>query len=99
MRHSSSTESRTDHPLYPEFILLRLLEQAGCSGLWVKNWQGRAFWTDFNTLGVLPPSQAQPFDKIEQSTGNDPGRMLGYFRLSSVLIAEYVIDRHAARQL
>jgi len=33
MRHSSSIESRTDHLLYPEFILRCLLEQAGWSGL------------------------------------------------------------------
>src|SRR5215213_9728061 len=38
-----------DRFLYPEFILLRLLEQAGWSGVWVKNWHGRAFWADTNT--------------------------------------------------
>jgi hypothetical protein len=27
---------------------LRLLEQAGWRGVWVKNWGGREFWTDIN---------------------------------------------------
>src|SRR5215208_6302346 len=59
-----------DRFLYPEFILLRLLEQDGWTGVWVKNWQGREFWTDISTPVDLPPAQAQLFETIEQSTGN-----------------------------
>jgi hypothetical protein len=62
-----------DRPLYPEFILLRLLEQASWSGVWVKNWHGREFWTDISTPVALPPAQAQLFETIEHSTGNDRG--------------------------
>jgi hypothetical protein len=62
-----------DRFLYPEFILLRLLEQAGWSGVWVKNWHGRAFWTDINTPVEMPPAQARLFVTIEKSTGNQRG--------------------------
>jgi hypothetical protein len=62
-----------DRHLYPEFILLRLLEQAGWSGVWVKNWHGREFWTDISTPIALPPAQARLFETIEQGTGNYRG--------------------------
>jgi hypothetical protein len=39
----------------------------------VKNWHGRAFWTDINTPVYLPPPQARLFTAIEKSTGNSRG--------------------------
>jgi hypothetical protein len=62
-----------DHFLYPEFILFRLLEQPSWSGVWVKNWHGRAFWTEIKTPIARPPAQARLFETIEQSTGNRRG--------------------------
>lgn len=59
--------------LYPEFILLRLLEQAGWTGTWVKNWRGRAFWRNIDEEVVVPPSQEQLFKSIERSTDNARG--------------------------
>jgi hypothetical protein len=59
--------------LYPEFVLLRLLEQAGWSGVRVKNWRRRAFWTDISTPVAPPPAQAHLFETIEHSTGNYRG--------------------------
>ncbi len=79
-----------DRFLYPEFILLRLLEQAGWSGVWVKNWQGRAFWTDISTPVALPPAQAHLFETIEHSTGNYRGGCWDIFawRGSEILFVE-----------
>jgi hypothetical protein len=51
----------------------RPLDRAGWNGVWVKNWHGRAFWTDINTPIALPPAQARLFESIEHSTGNRKG--------------------------
>ena len=51
--------------LYPELIVLRLLEDSGWSGVWVKNWGGRAFWTDISVLRDLPDSVQSLFDDLE----------------------------------
>ncbi len=56
-------------PLYAEFILLRLLERAGWSGVWVKNWGGRAFWRDLKESVALPPHEATLLRQIERCTG------------------------------
>jgi hypothetical protein len=79
-----------DRYLYAEFVVLRLLEQAGWTGVWVKNWHGRAFWTDINTPMALTPAQAQLFETIERSTGNDRGGCWDIFawRGSEVLFVE-----------
>lgn len=79
-----------DQPQYAEFILLRLLEQGGWTGAWVKNWSGREFWTDISTPIVLPPAQARLFEMIEQSTGNRRGGCwdLVAWRNSEILFVE-----------
>ena len=58
--------------LYPEFILLRLLEQAGWSGCWVNNWPGR-LWRDFDVEVTLPARQAALFRQIEACVGGRGG--------------------------
>jgi hypothetical protein len=39
----------------------------------VKNWHGRAFWTDVNTPLDLCHAQAELFATIKHSTGNERG--------------------------
>ena len=58
--------------LYPEFILLRLVERAGWSGCWVNNWLGR-FWRDIDVEVTLPPRQAAHFRQIEACAGGRKG--------------------------
>jgi hypothetical protein len=41
--------------LYPEFVLVRLLEKAGWSAAWSKNWHGRAYWRAIGEDVDLPP--------------------------------------------
>ena len=60
-------------PMWAEFILLRLLERAGWSGVWVKNWGGRAFWRDVAAPVSLPPAVGELFGLIERHTGNARG--------------------------
>lgn len=60
-------------PLYPEFVWLRLLERAGWTGVWAKNWRGRAFWADINVSLELPTAQTDLFEQIESLTGNTRG--------------------------
>jgi len=79
-----------DRFLYPEFFLLRLLEQAGWSGVWVKNWGGRAFWTDISTPIDLPPGQREVFELLEQRMGKCRGGRWDIFawRESEILFVE-----------
>ena len=58
--------------LYPEFILLRLLERAGWSGCWVNNWR-RAFWRDIDVEVTLPPGEAAIIRQIEACAGGREG--------------------------
>ena len=58
--------------VYPEFILLRLLERAGWSGCWVNNWLGR-LWRDIDVEVTLPPRQAELFRQIEVCAGGRGG--------------------------
>jgi hypothetical protein len=60
-------------PLYPEFVWLRLLERAGWTGAWAKNWHGHEFWSDINMPFELPKAQAGLFKYIESLTGNTRG--------------------------
>ena len=62
-----------EQPSWAEFILLRLLEQDGWTGAWVKNWGGRAFWQDVLEDIELPPLAAARFREIEKSTGGNGG--------------------------
>jgi hypothetical protein len=42
-------------PLYPELVVVRLLEQAGWSATWRKTWGGDAYWRDIGE--VTKPSR------------------------------------------
>ena len=56
-------------PLYPEFVLLRLLERGGWGAAWRKNWAGTAFWGDIGQV-VEPQQRARSvFDQIDLRAG------------------------------
>jgi len=57
-------------PLYPEFVVLRLLERDGWGGAWRKNWGGTAFWRDIGQV-VEPPARALSiFDQLSERAGH-----------------------------
>jgi hypothetical protein len=60
-------------PTWAEFIVLRLLERAGWQGVWVKNWGGRAFWTDIGLAAELPSAAVAKFKEIESGTNSKGG--------------------------
>jgi hypothetical protein len=56
--------------LYPEFVVLRLLERDGWAGAWRKNWGGTAFWRDIGQV-VEPPARALAvFDQVSERAGH-----------------------------
>jgi hypothetical protein len=57
------------HPIWAEFILLRLVERDGWNGVWVKNWGGRSFWIDVLKETELPPAANNLFRRIEKRVG------------------------------
>ena len=56
-------------PTWAEIIVVKLLERSGWEAVWVKNWNGRAFWKEVNTPVLLPEMAAALFKKIELTTG------------------------------
>jgi hypothetical protein len=63
-----------DRCWYPEFILVRLLEAAGWSAVFRKNFKGRAaFWTDIETPLNLPPAQRTQFAALSPGLTNGGG--------------------------
>ena len=50
-------------PIYPELLIVQLLERSGWSAAWRKNWGGTAFWRDIRDP-VTPP--ALPLAIVEQ---------------------------------
>ena len=60
-------------PTWAEFVLLRLLENDGWQGVWVKNWGGRAFWRDIREPIELPIAAHALFRRIEIRTAGHGG--------------------------
>jgi hypothetical protein len=56
-------------PLYPEFVVLRLLERGGWHGAWRKNWAGAAFWSDIAQPIEPPPRALSIFEQISRQAG------------------------------
>lgn|GEM_PF-3242189 len=54
----------------PEFVLVRLLEEAGWAARWAKNWAGgREFCSDVDRPKPLTPAAAQTFAAIHERAG------------------------------
>jgi hypothetical protein len=51
-------------PLYPEFIVLRLLERDGWGAAWRKNWGGTAFWRQIGEVVEPSPRARSVFDQV-----------------------------------
>lgn len=60
-------------PCWPEFVVLRLLEKAGWTGAWVKNWSGRAFWSDPLVSAQLPPIAEAIYQKVARGAKSRGG--------------------------
>lgn len=55
-------------PTFPEFVLVRLLEDAGWGARWIKNWAGgREFCADSDRAAELPLVAAEMFSAIHES--------------------------------
>lgn len=59
--------------LYPEFILVRLLERAGWVGGWMKMWTGRAFWRAIDEPVEIPPHVDRFMEQVEDCSGDRRG--------------------------
>jgi hypothetical protein len=56
--------------LYPEFVVLRLLERDGWGAAWLKNWGGTAFWRDIGQVVEPSPRARSVFDQVSEQTGH-----------------------------
>jgi hypothetical protein len=75
-------------PLYPEFVVLRLLERAGWGAAWRKNWGGTAFWRDIGQVVEPPPRAAAIFDQVSERAGNAGAWDIFAWRRREVLFVE-----------
>lgn len=57
--------------LYPEFILVRLLERHGWAGVWVNTWRGGVLWRALHEPIALPTNAQALFQRIEQRKVSD----------------------------
>ena len=55
--------------LYPEFAIIRRLQEQGWSALWRKNWQGAAFWTDIGVSGQPASRLVELFEQVQILVG------------------------------
>ena len=85
--------------VYPEFILLRLIEDAGWRGVWVNSFRKPPeFWIDIEKDGEIPSVQQELYALIQSRTGNTRGGCWDIFawRDDQTLVVEskqYVGDR------
>lgn len=57
-------------PLYPELVIVRLLEAAGWTAAWRKTWNGVAYWRDIREPVELPGAIADALEQVSANTGN-----------------------------
>jgi len=56
-------------PLYPEFVVVRLLERGGWGAAWRKSWGGSALWSDIGRA-IEPPAWVTGIvDQVSAHTG------------------------------
>lgn len=87
--------------LYPEFAVVRRLEEAGWGAAWRKNWHGTAFWSDIGTDVEVPVEVLGLFDRVASIAGAGAWDILAW-KDSQVLFIEskqYGSDRLTANQL
>jgi hypothetical protein len=87
--------------LYPEFVVLRLLERDGWGAAWRKNWGGTAFWRDIGEVVEPPPRARAVFDQVSERAGHAGAWDIFAWRGRQVLFVESMpvgIDRVTAYQ-
>jgi hypothetical protein len=57
-------------PTYPELLVVRLLERAGWSAAWRKNWGGLAYWRDIREPISPPPMVLSIMEQVSRQAGH-----------------------------
>jgi hypothetical protein len=57
-------------PLYPELLIVRLLEAAGWSAAWRKTWNGEAYWRDVRQSIEPPDTVVSVIEQISAYAGH-----------------------------
>jgi hypothetical protein len=57
-------------PMYPELLVVRLLEQAGWTAAWRKNWGGTAYWRDIREPITPAPIPAAIIEQVSRQAGH-----------------------------
>ena len=56
-------------PLYPELLVVRLLERAGWGAAWRKSWGGEAYWRDINEVASPSPLALTIVEQVSRQAG------------------------------
>jgi hypothetical protein len=56
-------------PLYPELLIVRLLERAGWGAAWRKTWGGDAYWRDINEKAEPSPLAMTIVEQVSRQAG------------------------------
>jgi hypothetical protein len=57
-------------PMYPELLVVRLLEQAGWTAAWRKNWGGTAYWRDIREPITPAAIPAAIIEQVSRQAGH-----------------------------
>lgn len=58
-------------PIYPELLIVQLLERSGWSAAWRKNWGGTAFWRDIRDPVTLPALPLAILEQVSRQAGHE----------------------------
>jgi len=58
-------------PIYPELLVVRLLERSGWGAAWRKNWGGTAFWRDIGDPVSPPALPLAILEQVSRQAGHD----------------------------
>jgi hypothetical protein len=57
--------------IYPELLVVRMLERGGWHAAWRKNWGGLAYWRDIREPITPPPLPLTIIDQVSRQAGHD----------------------------
>ncbi|HYN64010.1 MAG TPA: hypothetical protein VES36_05350 [Candidatus Limnocylindrales bacterium] len=58
-------------PIYPELLVVKLLERGGWSAAWRKNWGGVAYWRDIREPITPPALPLTILDQVSRQAGHE----------------------------
>jgi hypothetical protein len=58
-------------PIYPELLVVKLLERGGWTAAWRKNWGGLAYWRDIREPITPPPLPLTILDQVSRQAGHE----------------------------